>query len=227
MAGIITHIVIADRIAHILDDRIKDVPLFFSGNIAPDSIHSRENFVRAMKKHTHLRDDIRDADFLKHESQELFHKRLDEFVERYCIKGDKEFDLYCGYLTHLLADELFMKTIRLKFTEEMEKLNIKQSDKEYFRYISFDLDNIDNRLSQEYSFKNNPKDTLWGAKDYEVKDYLTAGELTNSKGWLTWSWFDNKKEYTEPKYISYESILNFIEYASNKITGRLIEYNLY
>ena len=227
MAGIITHLAIADSIADILDEKIQNIPLYFPGNIAPDSIHSRENFVRSMKKHTHLRDDIRDADFLNNESKELFHKRLDEFVERYCIKGDKEFDLYCGYLTHLLADQLFMETIRLKFTEEMEKLNIKQSDRNYFLNISSDLDNIDNRLSQEYSFKNNPKDTLWGAKDYEVKDYLTAGELTTSKGWLTWSWFDNKKEYTAPNYISYESIINFIEYASNKITDRLIEYNLY
>lgn len=227
MAGIITHVAIADRIADTLGDRIKNVPLFFSGNIAPDSIHSRENFVRAMKKHTHLRDDIRDSDFLKCESQELFHKRIDEFVERYCIKGDKDYDLYCGYLTHLLADELFMKTIRLNFTEQMEKLNISQSDRAFFLYISSDLDNIDNRLSQEYAFKNNPKDTLWGAKDYEVKDYLTEDELTSSKGWLTWSWFDNIKEYTAPKYISYESILDFIDYASIEIESKLHEYNLY
>lgn len=227
MAGIITHVAIADRIADALGDRIKNVPLFFSGNIAPDSIHSRKNFVREMKKHTHLRDDIRDSDFLKCESQKLFHKRIDKFIERYCIKNDKEFDLYCGYLTHLLADELFMKTIRLDFTEQMEKLNISQPDREFFLYISSDLDNIDNRLSQEYAFKNNPKDTLWGAKDYEVKDYLTDDELTSSKGWLTWSWFDNVKEYTAPKYISYESILDFIDYASIEIESKLHEYNLY
>lgn len=227
MAGIITHLAIADKVTDLLCGRINNIPLFFSGNIAPDSIHSRENFVRAMKKHTHLRDDIRDADFLKPKNQELFQKRINKFIEHYCIKSDKEFDLYCGYLTHLLADELFMKTIRLQFTEKMDKLNIKQSDREYFLLISSDLDNIDNRLSQEYPFINDPKDTLWNAKDYEIRDYLSSDELTNSKGWLTWNWFDNKKEYTAPKYISYESILDFIEYASNEIVKRLHEYKLY
>lgn len=227
MAGIITHIAIADRVAGMMDGKIKNLPMFFSGNIAPDSIHSRENFVRDMKKHTHLRDDIRDADFLKPENLKLFHERLDYFVRHYCIIGNEEFDLYCGYLTHLITDELFMKTIRLKFAEEMENLNIKQSDKAFFLNISADLDNIDNRLSQEYPFKNDPKDTLWGAKDYEIRDYLTASELTSSKVWLTWNWFDNKKEYTAPKYISYESIIDFIDYASNIITCRLKEYNLY
>lgn len=227
MAGIITHLAIADRIADILGEKIQNVPLFFSGNIAPDSIHSRENFVRAMKKHTHLRDNIPDQDFLTDENQKIFHERLDNYVQLYCRKSDEFFDLYCGYLTHLIADELFLATVRQKFVTDMEQLGFNQSDKEFFLKIQSDLNNIDARLSQEYTFKRDPKNTLWGVKHYEVKDYLTADELTNSKGWLTWTYFDNKQSFEEPKYISYESVINYISYASDEILKRLKLYDLY
>lgn len=226
MAGIITHIAIADKITDMLGDKIKNVPLFFGGNIAPDCIHSRVQYVRSMKKHTHLRDDIRDADFINADSQALFHGRLDEFVERYCVRADAEFDLYCGYFSHLVTDELFIKTIRQDFVLEMEKQDIKQSDKSFFEFITSDLFDIDNRLAQEYHFKNAPKQTLWAAKDYEVRDYLTADEINNSKGWIT-NWFDNKNKLSEPKYISYQRIIDFIDNASQEIVKRLYEYKLY
>ena len=227
MAGSITHIAVADKVAEKLSSQIASVPLFFNGNIAPDCIHSRENFVRAMKKHTHLRDDIRDHDFIKEESQAIFQKRLDGFVEKYCIKGDAEFDLYCGYLSHLMTDEFFMKTIRQEFTAKMDKLGIKQSDRDYYLMFMSDINNIDNRLSQQYEFKNNPKDTLWDAKDLEIKDYLTVDEFTDGKGWITWNWFDNKRDFVEPKYISYDRIIDFIDKASEEIVRRFNKYKLY
>lgn len=227
MAGSITHIAIADKVSQMLGSQLSSVPLFFNGNIAPDCIHSRENFVRAMKKHTHLRDDIQDHDFLKKENLDVFQKRLDEFAKKYCIKGSADFDLYCGYLSHVITDEVFLKTVRPEFTAEMEKLNIKQSDRDYFLIISSDIANIDNRLSQEYNFKNNPKDTLWNAKELEIKDFLTEKEFTDSKGWITWNWFDNKREFASPKYITYERILDFINQASDEIVKRFDKYNLY
>ena len=227
MAGIITHIAIADKISCKLGDKIKSVPYFFSGNIAPDSIHSRENFTRPMKKHTHLRDGIADADFMETENQQLFHERLEAFIKEYCRKGEEDYDLYCGYVCHLIADEIFIKTIRRDFCKQMERLRIRQSDRDFFLKITSDLGNIDNRLSREFAFFNAPKDTLWKVKDYEVRDYLTADELTSSKGWVTWSWFDNVKDFSDPRYISYESVIEFIDCASDEISEKLHNYNLY
>ena len=56
MAGAITHLVIAEKIyAELGDDIIKNVPLFFGGNIAPDAIHAKKDYQRADKVRVHLR----------------------------------------------------------------------------------------------------------------------------------------------------------------------------
>ena len=149
MAGIIAHIALADKMFSLSGGRIKSAPLFFCGNIAPDSIHSRENFERAMKKHTHLRDGIVDKDFQKPENIKLFHHRLSEFVKKYCHKEDGLKELYLGYVSHLLADELFIYTVREDFVKKAEKIGVSQSDKEFFRLISKDTDSIDARISHK------------------------------------------------------------------------------
>lgn len=228
MAGIITHIAVADIISEkIGKGKIASLPYFFSGNIAPDAIHARENFVREMKKHTHFRDGIRDVNFLEAQNSEIFYKRIEKFIESYCNKASDDYDLYCGYLSHVITDEIFHRTIRQDFLEVMKNKGIAQSDKAFFTNISSDLNNIDYRLSQEYPFKHNPKDTLWSVQYYEVRDYLSSSELGSSKGWVTWNFFDNKREYEAPKYISYEKVLEFIDSSADEIIYRLKTYGLY
>lgn len=64
MPGTIAHLTIANRIINTLPDGvITNKGLFYAGSIAPDSIHRREGFVRADKKHSHMRDTIADVDF--------------------------------------------------------------------------------------------------------------------------------------------------------------------
>lgn len=108
MAGVIVHLAVADATFKRLN--IKNLPLYYAGNVAPDCIHSRKNYQREMKKHTHLRDGISDWDFILPENLKLFQKRLGKFQKEYCNKGDNQ-ELYLGYLTHLITDEMFMRTI--------------------------------------------------------------------------------------------------------------------
>lgn len=227
MPGCITHLAVADRILQIAGNKIADAKLFMAGNIAPDAIHSRENFDRDMKRHTHLKDGIHDAVFLEKENTEVFYQRLEAFVKKYCVKGAENFDLYCGYVSHLLTDRFFIETVRLEFVREMEKLGVRQSDKEFFYKISYDLDNIDARLSREFPFVNRPEVLLKSVNGYEITDYLTADELDSSRGWVVWNFFDNKKTFSNPEFISYERVADYVEYAADKVLKRLGEYGLY
>ncbi|MDF2537818.1 MAG: hypothetical protein K0S76_839, partial [Herbinix sp.] len=113
MAGIFVHLVIAREIIKQLPKGvISEEDLFYAGSIAPDAIHAREGFVRAEKKHTHLRDDIPDMDFGMTENLALFHKRVSDFIINCTDEKDDLLDLYRGYVVHLLTDELFMLTVR-------------------------------------------------------------------------------------------------------------------
>ena len=52
MSGTLLHIAIADKIYDISGSSIvKNLPLFFGGNIAPDAVHAKEDYQRRDKKH--------------------------------------------------------------------------------------------------------------------------------------------------------------------------------
>ena len=55
MSGTLLHIAIADKIYDISGSSIvKNLPLFFGGNIAPDAVHAKEDYQRRDKKHSNL-----------------------------------------------------------------------------------------------------------------------------------------------------------------------------
>lgn len=95
-----------------------------------------------MKKHTHLRDGISDWDFILPENLKLFQKRLGKFQKEYCNKVDNQ-ELYLGYLTHLITDEMFMRTIRHQCAKEAEKSGILQTDKSFFSYMMREVNGAD------------------------------------------------------------------------------------
>ena len=97
MAGTITHLVIADRLLLKLPDRIKDriknLSLYYCGNLAPDAIMARENYVREMKKHTHFKDGIPEDELAKKENFELYRSRFEAFARHFLIEQIEDFDL--------------------------------------------------------------------------------------------------------------------------------------
>ena len=91
MAGTAQHLAIADRVACLLgEEKIKNLPLFFSGNIAPDAIHARANYERSFKKHTHLTEGLHNGDFVYPDILAIFKKRLDDYIKTYYKKESEE-----------------------------------------------------------------------------------------------------------------------------------------
>lgn len=221
MAGVIVHLAVADSTFERLG--VENTAEYYTGNIAPDCIHSRKNYEREMKKHTHLRDRIRDWDFVLPENQKIFQQRMDGFVEKYC-RHEKNHDLYLGYLVHLITDEMFMKTIRLECAEAAEKVGIKQTDKRFFDFMMREINGSDSITAKKFHFKNDPVKLLKSAQGSFIEDYIYPEEIIDSENWIKENFFSGKEPFEPPVYVTYERILRFIEETSDVILQRAKEY---
>lgn len=157
MAGSVEHMAVAVELLR-EDQRqqgnflkLKDPVHFVLGNLAPDGIMSRKGYVRSMKMHTHFRDGIPDWEFTRVDHQEVFHQRIHSFCVQMLSDPALDRDLYLGYVTHILTDEIFMKTIRQEFMEKIAAIGLTDRDAETFEHFTYDVNQIDFRLGREYS----------------------------------------------------------------------------
>lgn len=224
MAGIFVHLVIAREIIKQLPQgTIKDEGLFYAGSIAPDAIHSRAGFVRADKKHTHLRDDILDSELEKADNLSLFHKRVTDFIFEHRDRENLLWDFYRGYVVHILTDELFVLTVRREFSEAMKQLGLIDRDQKYYEYILTDINRNDLFISANYKEKQEIKEKLRQVGPHYLEGYLSEEELRNSLNWAYHRYFCEEHILLEPVYMSHESILTFIDMATRNIIERLSE----
>jgi hypothetical protein len=228
MAGVITHMAVAREISKCLPEGvIGDLGLFYLGNLAPDAIHAREDYKREYKKHTHFRDGIRDEDFAKEENIALFYSRVSDFIRKSREQKDGLLDLYRGYVSHVLTDELFILTIREKFCRSMEKLGIVQRDPRFFEYIVTDMTRNDFLLVRDYEGSDEIRKYMEQVRIYPVEGYLSAQEMLTCRNWLVKQHYYEERELLEPIYISYEETLQFIRMAAEDIVKRLSEDKIF
>ncbi len=224
MAGLITHMVIAREIIKLLPKgTIQDEGLFYLGNLAPDAIHAREGYIRDFKKHTHFRDNIRDIDFLLEDNQNAYRKSLEGFIAKNRDRNDGLYDLYRGYVAHVLSDELFIRTVRAEFCEAMDKLNIAQNDPRFFDYIIRDMNRNDMLLVKRYDDIEEVKRQVEQVPIHQIDDLLSHQEMKDSMEWLIRRHFYEEHELIPPVYISYDRTVAFIQAAANEVVAKLSE----
>ncbi len=217
MAGVVVHLAVADTVSERLG--IKNEPLFYAGNIAPDCIHSRANYNREMKKHTHFKDGLRDWQFLLPENLSNFYRKLEEFAENYCSDGDDR-EICLGYLSHLITDEFFMKTVRIECIKEAEKVGIPQTDMRFFEFMMRELNWSDAFVAENFSFRNPPVETVRKAYGHGVRDYIFPEEIEDSNEWIYDNFFSGKKKYEKPVFMTPDVIYDFIGRASEEVCER-------
>ena len=243
MAGTITHVAIADKIYCILGkDKIKNLPLFFGGNLAPDAIHAKKDYQRIDKKRSHLCEGINAYGYLDSEVAKLFKDRVNEFIENYYLTAGDDKDLYLGYITHLLADEYHLLEIykyiekyaisnganpnELGFRENLQKKTINGGIYEKLFADISDTLNIHNVNQCKYDFKQNAVDILESVWDYEIKDYISAEQINISKRWVIDTFFktepteDNQYKNNVADY-DYDSVLKLIDNSAEDIIASL------
>lgn len=221
MAGTATHLAVADLICEKLGNgAFKSLPLFYSGNIAPDAIHSRVGYKREFKKHTHLTEGIGGADFQDPEKVAVFHERLKGFINERMTPECEQYDLYLGYVCHLVTDEFFNINLRKKMVNAMDSDGLATEGPELAKAILHDMDCIDREIMAKYPFKNDVKAELSATWDIDITDMVTADETNRSKRWVIDRLFISECEETKPKYYSYSEALEFISYCADNIIER-------
>lgn len=217
MAGVVIHLAVADKAAEGL--KIKNIPLYYAGNIAPDCIHARENYQREMKRHTHLKDGIRDWNFLEPENLAVFHKRLGEFAQKYCVSGNDR-ELYIGYLSHLITDELFTRKIRSECVLKAKEYGVSQTDAEFFCFMMRELNWSDAFTAENFRFRNAPVETIRRSYGCAVRDYISADEIIGSTEWIYENFFSGNRQYEPALFMNPERVYAFIDSAAEEIIAR-------
>lgn len=220
MAGTVTHLVIADKLLSYLD--IKNPALFYCGNLAPDAVMAREGYVREMKKHSHFRDDIPTNDFHLEKYYHIYRKRLEAFKEKYLDKESRDYEWYLGYTAHILADEVFILTLRDRHVKKLIDSGRSASDKDYFAVFGHDVDLNDWRLVREYNFHENMPEVLRRADGIDMGEYVTLSELKSSKEFIINKNFVQKHEKESPQVFQFEENEVFIRNAVKFIEKNLI-----
>lgn len=224
MAGVITHLVIANEMLKNLPEGIiENVGLFYLGSFAPDAIHARQDYIRAYKKHTHFRDDIPDGDFELPDNYEQYKTRLVDFIIKNKDRQDGLIDLYRGYVVHILTDELFIITLRKEFCLLMKELGIGQYEKPFFERIVTDMHRNDFLLIDRYEDMDKIKTKLEQVPIYPIENYIQEEEMRITKEWLLEQHFYVQRERLEPEYLKYQKMTEFIYMAAKEIIKRLAE----
>lgn len=230
MAGTITHLVIADRILADLPSeirrRIKNLSLYYCGNLAPDAVMARQGYVREMKKHTHFKDGIPEDELALDENFRLYRRRLEDFAKRFLTEENPQFELYFGYVTHMLADEIFILTLRDKHVRELQSMQANPNYEKYFIRFGKDVDLNDWRLLKEYKFSCDILEMIRRENDYEIKGMITNEELIKSKKFIINKNFLSEHPAETPVVLSYEENMDYIERASRQITSALSQRSL-
>jgi hypothetical protein len=225
MAGTITHLVIADqvygRLPAYFRNQITNVALYYCGNLAPDAIMARKHYVRSMKRHTHFKDDIRTNDLHLPDQFKLYRKRLEEFARRFLTKENPEYALYFGYVVHMLADEVFILSVRDVHVKQLLAVGKDPQDPQNFRVFGEDVDQNDWRLVEEYPFSCDILKTIQAENGYEIQDMITAEELASSKAFIIEKNFLTPHTLRETKDFTYAENRAYIQEAVDTILSYL------
>ncbi|MCL2774491.1 MAG: zinc dependent phospholipase C family protein [Oscillospiraceae bacterium] len=234
MPGTATHLAIADKIYFILGgDVIKNLPLFFGGNIAPDAIHAKKDYQRIDKKRSHLCEGIRSYGYGYPEVAKLFRDRVNEFIENYYMNANGDKDLYLGYIVHLLADELYLLNVYKHLEEHLINNGVNPNEPDFRKNLADSVNNsgykdiwgkIGNAYEisiHEYQFKQNVADVLEAAPDYEVKNYITMDEIKTSKHWVIDTVVKNEPAQDNVMNRDRDIAIEFLDFTAEDIIARL------
>ncbi len=226
---------------------ITDFPdAYYLGTVAPDAIGSKPECTREDKRRVHLREDIRDSQWLLDEQMEVFDKRVVDFVKTYInsylITGiddtsrmekkvesqekGRQIAFNIGYLVHLLTDKWNHKTIRQILLKAANANGVAESDKEFFHMCVNDLEALDYYLLNKYpDVKQLFFDMVDKPTDCSLTGYVEKEYIDGSKNWWNTQYLFSIQA-RELKYITESDIEHFIEIASEGIIQELTQYNI-
>ena len=180
-------------------------PDFLLGSISPDAIHMRPNTGTLDKERVHLMELGASPPAL-----------VQLFRTRYGMDGSHSMGFSAGYLTHLLTDFLWSRSVIDPFRQ---KLSPTLPEKEVRVLYYRDTDRIDFDLYYRMPWRPQVWTSLKTAKAVDFASLLTAEEITLWRD-RTLLWFADPghDSMVEPRYISSLDAQTFIDRAAREIS---------
>ena len=222
MSNTVAHIAVANRILCVWPSLIQNTDAFYLGSIAPDTIGSKSGCSREDKKWVHLRDGIRDAQWLTDEKMQLFKERVQCFADEHILNvSGSQRDFNIGYLVHLLTDEWNHRTVRQKMLYIANEQGVLEADREFFNMMTNDLEALDSFLIESNGEYLNILDRLLnGEAKYELSGYIEKSYINQSIQWWKNVYLPGIKQ-RKLKYISKADIEEFISLSRDEIVKEL------
>lgn len=222
MSNTIAHLTVANRILKEYPALVHNYDAFYLGCVAPDTIGSKVGCSRDDKKRVHLRDGIRDAEWLNNEKMGLFKKKIQYFADEHILNSDgSQRDFNIGYLVHLLTDEWNHRTIRQTMLRKANAMNVLESDKEFFYMMTNDLEALDNYLlNSNEEIKKIIARLLSQGAQYALTGLIEKEYIAGSIQWWRNSYLVNIKQRAL-KYISESDITDFVDIATKEILAEI------
>lgn len=224
MSNTIAHIKVAKEILNITGMKL-DAAAYFFGTVAPDTIGSKPDFVRADKKRVHLREDISDIDWLLPEYMAVFDKRIEAFVQEHILAepDEKQKSFNIGYLVHLLVDKWNHKTVRQKMLQKAETIGVKEGDKAFYYMMLNDLGALDQYILDNDSGTAGIFRMICDAPvTYSLHGYIEPEYIEKSIAWWTGKYIPEINEL-KLQHLEEQDIEEFIEVSSTEIAKGIKE----
>ena len=187
MSNTIAHLMIAQTVLAAVPTLSGYHHAFFLGSLAPDTIGSKPGCTRDDKKRVHLREGIRDADWLNEDKMQLFDARVHRFVREHIQNPSlsaEQKDFNTGYLVHLLTDKWNHKTIRQTMLKIANDRGVQETDREFFYMMTNDLEALDHYLlTSQPQIKELFTDTVCTPVQHSLPGYIEAAYIESSIQW--------------------------------------------
>ena len=202
-----THLIVTDNVSKVFAKHIKNLPQFYLGNIAPDAVHNRANYISDYKKNSHLC--VGDEKWGMTTNTDEWKNNIIDFLNKH--KNSENHDFILGCCCHILADICQIVTLYIpfkqKYADEIEKGIIDLMLRET------------NMVDIELALTHEKRDIFWAnirqSAGIDLADIIYAAEIEKQKDNILNIWYADKErqDLTSNKIVTIDSITNFIKNA--------------
>ena len=213
-----THLIIADKVSKIFSKHIKNLPQFYLGNIAPDAVHNRANYISDYKKDSHLC--VGDEKWGMITNNDEWKNSVINFLNNH--KNSENHDFIVGYCCHILSD--IYNNIALwipfkqKYADEIDKGRNNLMMRET------------NMIDIELALTHEKRDIFWSnikqSVGVDLAGIIYATEIEKQKDNILNTWYADKErpDLTSNEVVTVEVIMDFIENAVDFVMLTLQEH---
>jgi hypothetical protein len=211
-----THLCIAEKIHEFAPAKIKDLPQFYLGAVAPDSVHNRANYISDYKKASHLCVGEERWGMLTNNDEWI--ESVLNFVRK--NKNSDNYDFILGYCTHILSDVYNNITVWIPFKQKYQD----EISKGYGGLYHQESEKVEIELALTFQNKKEFWQHLEKAKEVSLDNIIFAEEVRKHKENILYRLYIGKErsDTSSNKIVTVRSTMKFIDDATNFVASRLL-----